>query len=258
VKTQKLSLSERYPWALKSLVWGACAFTMATTFSLGRWQWSRAEQKWALQAQIEQASQQEALTPEAYLSLKDPLEALHRRVVFKGHWLAKYTLYLDNRPYSGHAGFWVLTPLMVSPNQAVLVQRGWVPRDAVDPLRLPEVQTPEGEVQIQAQVSAGPSRMFELPQSNSHGGQSDTGFVRIRPNVELKSLEAELNLPLVGHVIEIDASTPDLVRDWPVVEQTASRNVGYAFQWYALCALAFLLCVWYQIIQPRRHAKRNT
>ena len=258
VKTLESSLFERHPWALKALVWGACALTMATTFSLGAWQWSRAEQKWALQAQIEQAGMLSPLSQEAYLSLKDPLEALHRRVVLKGHWLAKDTLYLDNRPYSGRAGFWVFTPLVLTPSKTVLVQRGWVPRDAVDPLRLQEVQTPDGEMEVVAQVSAGPSKMFELPMSARPDSVKESAFSRIRANLELTSLAAEMALPLVGHVMEVDASTSDLVRDWPVVEQTASRNVGYAFQWYALCALAFFLCVWYQIIQPRRHAKRNS
>ena len=256
MKTLERSFFERHPWTLKALVGGACAFTMATTFSLGQWQWSRAEQKWALQEQMAKASALAPLSQEAYLGLVDPVDALHRRVVLKGHWLAKDTLYLDNRPYAGRAGFWVLTPLVLSPNRALLVQRGWVPRDVSDPLRLQDVATPEGEVEMLAEVSAGPSKMFELSSSKPHGGESEAPLSRVRSNVDLKALATELSLPLLGHVIELDASAPDLIRDWPVVADTASRNVGYAFQWYALCALAFFLCVWYQIIQPSRHAKR--
>jgi surfeit locus 1 family protein len=259
VKTKEPSFFERHPVVVKVLVWGACAFTMATTYLLGNWQWSRAQEKWALQAQIDRATQEPPLSQENYLRLKRPQEALHRRVVLRGHWLAKETLYLDNRPYSGRAGFWVFTPLMLSPKEAVLVQRGWVPRDLRDPLKLQSVMTPEEEVQIEARVSAGPSKMFELPHA-SKDAQPDVSLQAqsaIRANLDSKSLALQTGLPLVGDVIEIDPSTPDLVRDWPVVEQTASRNVGYAFQWYALCALSFSLFVWYQIIQPRRHAKRN-
>jgi surfeit locus 1 family protein len=30
------------------------------------------------------------------------------------------------------------------------------------------------------------------------------------------------------------------------------KNYGYAFQWFALCALILGLYVWFQLIQPRR------
>jgi hypothetical protein len=257
VKNLSASWLERRPWIWKAMVWLACALTMAATCSLGQWQWSRAEQKWALQDHIEQARSLEPLSQEDYLALPDTGEALHRRVVLRGQWLAKDTLYLDNRPYAGRAGFWVLTPLVLNDKRAVLVQRGWVPRDPVDPLRLAAVETPPGAVQVLAQVSSGPSKMFELGVPSSREGSEENHFSRIRTNVDLPALATELSLPLEGHVIEIDASAPDLIRDWPVVADTASRNVGYAFQWYALSALAFFLCVWYQIIQPRRHAKRK-
>ena len=32
------------------------------------------------------------------------------------------------------------------------------------------------------------------------------------------------------------------------------KHHGYAFQWFALCALTAGLYVWFQIIQPRRRA----
>ena len=257
MKNLSASWLERRAWIWKAMVWLACALTMAATCSLGQWQWSRAEQKWALQDHIEQARSLEPLSQEDYLALPDTGEALHRRVVLRGQWLAKDTLYLDNRPYAGRAGFWVLTPLVLNDKRAVLVQRGWVPRDPVDPLRLAAVETPPGAVQVLVQVSSGPSKMFELGAPSSREGPAEHHFSRIRTNVDLPALAAELSLPLEGHVMEIDASATDLIRDWPVVADTASRNVGYAFQWYALSALAFFLCIWYQIIQPRRHAKRK-
>jgi len=34
-----------------------------------------------------------------------------------------------------------------------------------------------------------------------------------------------------------------------------SKHHGYAFQWFALCALVALLYLWFQILVPRR--KRN-
>jgi surfeit locus 1 family protein len=35
------------------------------------------------------------------------------------------------------------------------------------------------------------------------------------------------------------------------------KHYGYAFQWFALCALIGGLHVWFRIIRPRRKAPRN-
>ncbi|HET7525200.1 MAG TPA: SURF1 family cytochrome oxidase biogenesis protein [Burkholderiaceae bacterium] len=53
----------------------------------------------------------------------------YRRIVVEGRWLPQQTLYLDNRTEHGVAGFVVVTPLLLGPGDAVLVQRGWAPRD---------------------------------------------------------------------------------------------------------------------------------
>jgi surfeit locus 1 family protein len=34
-----------------------------------------------------------------------------------------------------------------------------------------------------------------------------------------------------------------------------SKHQGYAFQWFALCALISGLYVWFQLIRPRRRSR---
>ena len=79
---------------------------VAATFSLGRWQLSRAAEKQALFAAVQQREQLPALDG---ATLARPLdeaaaaELLHRSVTLRGEWLADHTIFLDNRPMPGGA-----------------------------------------------------------------------------------------------------------------------------------------------------------
>ena len=81
--------------------------------------------------------------------------------------------------------------------------------------------------------------------------------LRIRQNVELKAFAKERALHLIGNVIEVGPSSQGLRRDWPVPASTAYKNVGYTVQWFAMSLLLAILYIWYQIIKPKRDAKRN-
>ena len=61
---------------------------------------------------------------------------------FQGVWLDALTVYLDNRQMGGRPGFYVVTPLKLADGRAVLVQRGWAPRDLRDRTRVPSPPTP--------------------------------------------------------------------------------------------------------------------
>ena len=95
MRLKLLSISFKFKGLIVLIVTIAC---MALTASLGVWQWSRAQHKWALEESVEQMRTLPALTQEAYLAISDPLQALHRRVMLQGTWMPEETLFLDNRP----------------------------------------------------------------------------------------------------------------------------------------------------------------
>ena len=47
-----------------------------------------------------------------------------------------------------------------------------------------------------------------------------------------------------------------LLRQWPRPALDVHKHYGYAFQWFALCALMTGLYVWFQLVLPRRQARR--
>lgn len=214
------------------------------TARLGLWQLDRVDQKQQAQAQLEARAALPALDKRTLAAD----EALwQRRVRLQGVWLKDRTVFLDNRPMQGRVGFFVVTPLRLSGRDAVvLVQRGWVPRDMRERSRLPDFETPAGEVLVEGRLQPTPSRVYQLGESGSE---------RIRQNLDPVAFAAELHepvLPLAVWQSAQSADDPRLLRDWAPPAIDVQRNYGYAFQWFALSALIVALYVWFQVIQPRR------
>jgi surfeit locus 1 family protein len=85
-------------------------------------------------------------------------------------------------------------------------------------------------------------------------GESSPG--PIRQNIELAAMASEYRLDLLdGSVLQTSNVGDGLSRQWPRVETGVDKHHGYAFQWFALCALAALLYLWFQLIVPRRKRK---
>jgi len=220
----------------------------AGTARLGLWQLDRAAQKNAVhQAQLNQR----ALPPLPVAGLARAAAAVpaqvHRQVVLQGRWLAPHTVYLDNRQMNGHAGLYAVTPLQLDDGSAVLVQRGWLPRDMLERTRIALPPLPEGPVQVQGLVAAAVPRLYEFDAAASGS---------ILQNLDLTAFARETGLPLRPLVVvQEDGLAPPadgLLRQWPAPAADVHKNYGYAFQWFALCALIIGLYVWFQLLHPRR------
>lgn len=228
----------------------AAIVVVAGTFSLGQWQLRRAAQKEALQLRIQTMNQLAVLDAPALLQIPDPAQARDRAVHLRGHWVAARTVYLDNRPMGDKTGFWVYTPFVLAgSDHAVLVQRGWVPRNFMDRSKLPPVETPGGTVTVSGRIAPPPSKLYSF-------AGDDRG--QIRQNLDVAEFRQETGLPLLNvSVIQLGQASEGLLRDWPAPNLGVDKHHGYALQWFALCALAAGLYGWFQVFVPwrRRHAK---
>jgi surfeit locus 1 family protein len=97
-----------------------------------------------------------------------------------------------------------------------------------------------------------PSRLYEFV-----AGDSAQGSSRIRQNLDLAAMGAEVQRPILTlSVVQLGDASEGLLRDWPVVSSGVDKHYGYAFQWFGLCGLIALLYVWFQIVRrffrPRR------
>ncbi len=220
---------------------------VALTGRLGLWQLDRAEEKLAQQSALESRA---GLSPlDAAGLARDPArgEAQHfRRVSLSGRWLAERTVFLDNRPMDGQAGFIVVTPLLLDDGKAVLVQRGWLRRNFVDRTVLPQVQTPPARVTVEGTVATRLPRLLEFSAAASGP---------IRQNLDIPSFARESGLNLLPvSVVQRDgpgSAVDGLLRHWPAPATDVHKHHGYAFQWFALAAVIIVLYAWHRFIRPR-------
>jgi surfeit locus 1 family protein len=221
-----------------------------TTFSLGQWQLRRAAQKEALQAAVDSKGRLPALDVHSLLTSQSLADDIHRPAILKGSWRAEHTVYLDNRPMGGKTGFLVVTPLVLEGSpQAILVQRGWVPRNFADRIRLPDVSTPPGIVTVEGRMAPPPSRLYEFQGTESG---------RIRQNLDLPAFRAQTGLPLLDvSLLQTGAPSEGLLREWAAPNLGVDKHYGYAFQWFGLCGLVVLLYGWFQLVLPFRTHMRG-
>lgn len=227
---------------------------MAVTARLGVWQLNRASQKEALQAALDTRGSLPPLPMAALPSSEAEVQAgLHRPVVLRGEWQPGATVFLDNRQMNGRPGFFVLTPLLLAPGDAVLVQRGWFPRDVRDRARVPQLPTPLGPVELKGWLAPAPGRLYDFAPGMPASGP-------IRQNLSLADHSREIGVTLrPWTVLQSEDGAPKgdgLMRQWPRPAADVHKHYGYAFQWFGLCALMAGLYVWFQLLRPRFQRRR--
>ena len=231
------------------LVTLAALAALAATLALGAWQMSRAGQKLALQAAMQERRAMPPIDQKALLAAGGTADLLHRPVVLRGTWVRQHMVFLDNRQMRGKPGFYVITPLKLEGSEAaVLVERGWVPRNFVQRDKLPPVDTPQGMVELRGRMAPPPGKLYEF---------AAAGSGPVRQNIDLAQFRAETGLALLRLAVQQTGEPSEgLLRDWPEAASGVEKHYGYAFQWWALSALIAILYVWFQFIAPRRKALR--
>jgi len=211
---------------------------VAAGVALAQWQWQRARETALLDARMQARRLAPPLRGDV-ISAADVDVVEFRRAHFDGSFVRTWPIYLDNRPYDGIAGYYLLMPFKIAgSDRYVLVARGWFPRDVEDRTRMPPLATPDGVVQIEGIVRRDVGHVLQLGRTNP-----------LRPGAILQNLDAATfarasGLKMLPFVIEQTGDARDgLVRAWPGPPISAARHRAYAFQWYALAAMAFVFFV---------------
>jgi len=231
----------------------ATAVLVAIGVCAGRWQDGRAAHKLAQAARLEAGNAAAPLAVGA--APLDAAEVELRRVQLRGEWVAGWPVYLANRPHAGQAGFYLLMPLrLAGSDMHVLVARGWLARDKADPNRLPSYGTPPGEVLVEGVARLAPGKVRQLGEA-----------ARLAPGAIVQNADAAAVAAATGWRFQpfiVEQHAPDgpradtldvLVREWPAPAQGADKHKGYAFQWYALAAMAVLFFVFTGLRKSGKH-----
>src|SRR5690606_30103296 len=227
----------------------AVLIVMAIGISAGQWQMRRAAEKEAIAQRIEERLAMPAMKIGA--ATVSPQEVEYRKILVAGEFLPQWTIYLDNRPHNGVAGFYVAMPMRIAgSDHHVLVLRGWAPRDPADRFRVPAVETPDGLVEVEGVARQRTGQLLQLGEPPP----LEPGSIVL--NLDVEAFAHASGLAMQPIVIEQTSDAPDrLLRDWPQPSAGVEKHLGYAFQWYGLAATAL---IFYLVTGFRRASFRRT
>jgi surfeit locus 1 family protein len=230
----------RFSFRFRLLPFVAMLVVAAIGVSLGQWQLRRAAEKEAIEQRISEREKEAPLQLDGSAVSAADADALEfRQVTVRGEFLPGWTIYLDNRPYQGKPGFHVITPLKIAGSgRHILVLRGWTARDVADRSRIPAIATPAGVADVTGAVRRHAGRLLQL------GQPAPLKPGAIVQNLDPAQLAQASGLDIEPFIVEQTSVASDgLVRDWPRPSLGLDRHLGYAFQWFALAATAFVFFV---------------
>jgi surfeit locus 1 family protein len=118
---------------------------MVMLVRLGFWQLDRLQQKREFNTMMAERWRSEPYDLNSQALPADPAgmqELEYRRVAAQGRWDYDHQILINNQTYQGTAGYVVVTPLVLGEDRAVLVARGWIPADQVEPAQLAQFDEP--------------------------------------------------------------------------------------------------------------------
>jgi len=224
------------PWQFSPTRWptAASAMFVILTLWLGQWQTRRADEKQSLQDRLDGFAVESAKRiPPAIVAADD--FAL-QKVEVTGEFQNTKTIFIDNRVYHGHPGYFVITPLKIEGTTIlVAINRGWI---AGDPDRkiLPVIHAVEGAQHITGIAVKPLDRVYEIGSEGAAGP--------VKQNLNLERLRVEWEMALQPVVVQQTSDSADgIVRDWPRPDAGSDMHRAYALQWNVMAAVGMLLWI---------------
>lgn len=224
-------------WVLATLL---VLFGTAVCVRLGIWQMDRLEQRRAFNAQL--------LSNRALPVLdlnNDRIENLDkmewRPVRALGVYDFENQLVLRNQIYLGQLGYHLITPLLLSDGQAVLVDRGWIPADGNSlPADWRKFDEP-GEVTVTGQIRLSQTKP-------AFGGVQDAlpengKQLEVWNNLDVAKMSEQSPYPILPIFIQPNVEPNDAkppIPYQPEVDLTEGPHFGYAIQWFTFAAILFV------------------
>jgi surfeit locus 1 family protein len=214
----------------------ACALLFALLCALGTWQLQRLQWKLNLIATVNGHMTASPVSLDAILVMK-PDEAQYRRVTLQGRFDHTKEAYVFTTDTTGAPVYHVLTPFKTDNGKTLVVDRGAVPKEKLDPSTRAQ-GNPAGEVQVTGVWRAPDAPGFFTPAPDfAH---------RIWYARDLGTIAAADHLVLSAPVV-IEAGAAPNPGGWPKGGQTVvsfrNQHLSYAVTWFGLAIV--LLCVWF-------------
>jgi len=213
----------------------ACALLMAVLVWLGTWQLERLSWKLNLIATVDSHMAGAPVSLDQILHMSAD-EAQYRKVTLSGRFDYAKEAYVFATAAEGVAVYHVLTPFRIDDGRILMVDRGAVPQDRLDP-----ATRAAGNIEGETKVTG----VWRVPDPPGAFTPKPDPRKRIWYARDLSGIAAADSLTLAAPVvIEADA-TPNpggLPKGGQTVVNFRNQHLSYAVTWYGLAAV--LLGVW--------------
>ncbi len=224
--------------------------TIVLCLKAGLWQYGKAIDKQALQAQLSTyKSERSVALPN---QLADIETWRYKRVKFAGVYDTRHQLLLDNQVEDTVTGYHVLTPMRVEgSNMAVLVNRGWIAalpyKMAVRERQLPKIITPTGRQVIEGDIGIPVAKYFTLEEPPTTSGK----WQPVWQHLDMQRYAKSVPYAMQPFVVRLSSSSAagGFVRNWPVPGAKVTMHLGYAYQWFGF---ALTLLVIYIVLNIKK------
>ena len=220
--------------------WFGVLLTLAVVsimISLGFWQLRRADEKRELMAQAEQGRSHVA----SLLAANADGLTRYQRISADGHYDSARQILLDNMPSSrGEPGYRVLTPMLLSDQSLILVDRGWVP------IGKNRAQHPQIDVDAQPRQITGMLDDVPRPGVRAGGAGIQPGvWPQVLNYPTLAELRQLYGPALQARIVLLDADAGDgFERLWQInLGFGPERHVAYAVQWFGMALTVLIIFV---------------
>ncbi len=203
---------------------------------LGIWQLDRLDQRRAANILVAQRVNAPPLRLNDLPATTDWFDLVNRRVTAEGEFDVDRQIMVQFQTYEGRPGVYLLTPLrLTGSDQAVLVNRGWLPLDQADPTQWAQA-TAGGVITLTGylQTAGRPD-----PGATVAPGSSPFQPEALRLNVpELQAQIAYPTLPV--YLLEAPPTPPQTgppYRLQPNIDLSEGPHLSYALQWFAFAVI---------------------
>ena len=212
----------------------------ALCIRLGIWQLDRLDQRRAFNAQVLSMRALPALDLNAEMPA-DISKLEWRAVKVSGKYDFENQVALRNQYYRDQYGYHLLTPLLFSDHEAVLVDRGWIPADGNSTPADWRKYDEAGTVTVTGQIRLGQVKP-------AFGGVADPvlnpGETRLVlwNNADLARISKQIPYEILPVFIQPDTDPKDEeppIPFQPEVDLTEGPHFGYALQWFTFATILF-------------------
>ncbi len=221
------------------------------------WQLQRRNQRLAANARVLARLEQPAINVTG-VPLDPETVDLHHATV-RGVFDYNQEIVLQNRTWNELPGVHVLVPLRINgSDEAILVDRGWIPYDIAAPADRVEFHNAPGEVEVYGVLRQSQAR----PSSFAPADPLPTLDRRVDSwhRVDLPKIRQQLPYPLLDVFMEEDVRPGETPRVFPKPQPDIALDEGphlfYAVQWFAfaLIAVGGYAAYYHERTRPRKLA----